>query len=194
MKAQIKVRECEEESEEEDIEEQPQNAVPKPTPGFTPGGPDDNQDESQENAEEEEDKEKAVLVRVSKQYPFDITHERFLKLLLSNVTHFKVRLYLLTCQNLSAIDSHIELKSKLAGLKALCSADPFPVISVGDGVNNQAEQKVKYINERDREVSQDLNPKFYRHYEFDANFPDDWKLEIKIYDKGSLAYTDALIG
>ena len=51
-------------------------------------------------------------------------------------TSFKVRVYLLTCQNLSALDSYLDLKSKLAGLKALCSADPFPVIIVGDGKND----------------------------------------------------------
>ena len=53
---------------------------------------------------------------------------------------------------------------------------------------------MKFVTERDNELSQDLNPKFHRTYEFDANFPEDWKLEIQIYDKGSFAYTDALIG
>lgn len=63
-------------------------------------------------------------------------------------------------------------------MKALCSADPFPVIIVGDGKNDTVEQKVKYVNERDKEISQDLNPKFYRAYEFDASLPEDWKVEI----------------
>jgi len=39
-----------------------------------------------------------------------------------------------------------------------------------------------------------LNPQFFRSYEFNAVFPEDWKLEIQIYDKGSLSFTDALIG
>lgn len=39
-----------------------------------------------------------------------------------------------------------------------------------------------------------MNPKFYRSYELDASFPDDWRIELQIYDKGSLSYTDALIG
>ncbi len=59
--------------------------------------------------------------------------------LITNRSHFKIRVYLLTCQNLSAIDSYVDLKSRLAGMHALCSADPFPVIIVGDGVNNQQE-------------------------------------------------------
>jgi len=50
------------------------------------------------------------------------------------------------------------------------------------------------VNDRDKDVKQDLNPKFFRTYEFDASFPEDWKLEVQIYDKGRLSYTDALIG
>ena len=90
--------------------------------------------------------------------------------------------------------SNIDLKARLAGLRALCSADPFPVLVVGDGVNDVNSHRVKYITERDKEVPQDLNPKFYRSYELDARFPEDWRLELQIYDKGSFSYTDALIG
>lgn len=86
------------------------------------------------------------------------------------------------------------MKARLAGLEALCSADPFPVIIVGDGENDTIQQKLKYVNDRDKEISQDLNPRFYRSYELDASFPEDWKLEIQLYDKGALSYTDGLIG
>lgn len=34
------------------------------------------------------------------------------------------------------------------------------------------------MNERDKELSQTLNPKFFRSYEFDASFPEDWRFEI----------------
>jgi hypothetical protein len=37
-----------------------------------------------------------------------------------------------------------------------------------------------------------LNPKFFRFYELDAFFPEDWKLEVAIYDKGT--FVDNLIG
>jgi len=107
---------------------------------------------------------------------------------------FKIRIYLLTCQNLSAVDSYMEVKAKLAGYKALCSADPFPVLSVGDGKNDIQDQKSKSASDRDKEVNQDLNPKFHRSYEFDATFPEDWKLTVSIYDKGSISFTDGLIG
>lgn len=137
----------------------------------------------------EEDKESLILkskdyrivtfsIEIFDKYPFDLTKERFMRSILVQKQNFKVRVYLLTCQNLSAIDSYLDLKSKLAGLQALCSADPFPVIIVGDGKNDTQEQKVKYINERDKEVRQDLNPKFFRSYEFDASFPEDWKIEV----------------
>lgn len=54
----------------------------------------------------------------------------------------------------------MDLKARLAGLQALCSADPFPVIIVGDGKNDILASKIKYISDRDKEISQDLNPKF----------------------------------
>jgi len=34
------------------------------------------------------------------------------------------------------------------------------------------------INEADKVIAQDLNPRFYRSYEFDASFPEDWRLEV----------------
>lgn len=51
---------------------------------------------------------------------------------------------------------------------------------------------------RDKEVKQDLNPKFYLSYELDATFPEDWRLEVIINDKGRFELlgrnTDSLIG
>ena len=38
-----------------------------------------------------------------------------------------------------------------------------------------------------------MNPQFYRSYELDVTFPEDWRLEILIYDKGGLL-GDNLIG
>jgi len=76
-----------------------------------------------------------------------------MKTLIDNHLSFKVRVYLLTCQNLSAVESSIDLKSRLAGMMALCSADPYPVLVVGDGINDVHSQRVKYITERDKEVS-----------------------------------------
>ena len=51
---------------------------------------------------------------------------------------------------MTAADSSVELKSKLAGMQALCSADPYPVIIIGEGDKSSAgEGKVKQSNDRE---------------------------------------------
>jgi hypothetical protein len=91
-------------------------------------------------------------LEISEKFPYDITSERFMNAIIENHLSFKVRVYLLTCQNLSAVESNIDLRSRLAGYKALCSADPFPVLKVGDGINELGSNRVKFISERDKEV------------------------------------------
>jgi len=76
---------------------------------------------------------------------------------------------------LTATGTIIDLKSRLAGFNALSTANPYPVISIADVVKE---------NESDKFIECDLNPKFFRTYELDANFPEDWKLEVAIWDKG----------
>lgn len=49
---------------------------------------------------------------------------------------YKIRIYVLACQNLSAIDTSVGIRERFAGMKALCSADPFPVVILGDGRNS----------------------------------------------------------
>jgi hypothetical protein len=102
--------------------------------------------------------------------------------------------YLLTAQNLSATDSSTDVKTWLAGLRALCSVNSYPIIIVGNGKNDTMQHKIKYISDREKHVPQDLNPKYYRSYEFDAYLPEDWRLEVQLYDKGKISYTDGLIG
>ena len=140
----------------------------------------------EDDDEDEENKELRALLAIQVRFPFDLSIDRFLKYTVSQLATFKIRVYLLTCQNLSAVDSKIDLKARLAGLTALCSANPFPVIIVGDGRNDTQAQKIKFISDRDKEIQSDLNPKFFRSYEFDATFPEDWRLEIQIYDKGAI--------
>mgnify|MGYP000515247591 CR=1 FL=1 len=43
-------------------------------------------------------------------------------------------------------------------------------------------------------MENNLNPKFFRVYELDAQFPEESQLEIKIMDKSYASYADALIG
>ena len=62
---------------------------------------------------------------------------------------FKVRMYILTCQNLAAVDSYVELKNMLAGDKAQCSAFPYPYITIGNGEKQDQVNSVKVANDRD---------------------------------------------
>jgi len=42
-----------------------------------------------------------------------------------------VRVYIISCQNLAAVDSFVEWNNRLAGDSALSSANPYPVIKIG---------------------------------------------------------------
>ena len=79
-------------------------------------------------------------------------------------------------------------------MTAMCVANPYPVLTLGDGKNNEEKKLVKKVVERDDAVEEELNPQFWRWYELDAIFPEDWRLEIAIYDKGVVAYADSMIG
>ena len=76
----------------------------------------------------------------------------------------------------------------------MCVANPYPVLTLGDGKNNEEMKIVKYVSEREDSMDGDLSPEFWRWYELDAIFPEDWRLEIAIYDKGVVGYADSLIG
>ena len=70
----------------------------------------------------------------------------------------------------------------LAGMNALCTANPFIHVKVGDGIA-QDKRQIKEVNDRDNAKMGDLNPEFLRSFELDVEFPKDSKLEISIYDK-----------
>ena len=103
---------------------------------------------------------------------------------------YKVRVYILTCQNLTATDSSVDLRLQIAGVVALSSADPYPVITVGSGRNLDAtastDKKVKFISDRENRKSGTLNPSFYRMYELNCILPQDSKLTVEIRDYGDL--------
>ena len=52
---------------------------------------------------------------------------------------YKVRVYILTCQNLAAVDSYVEFKNMLAGDQANSSADPYIKLKVGSGVQDETD-------------------------------------------------------
>jgi hypothetical protein len=65
--------------------------------------------------------------------PFDTFDEKTLQAHVGLVKDAKVRVYVLCCQNLAAVDSYVDTKSFLAGERALCSADPYISIRVCGG-------------------------------------------------------------
>ena len=77
----------------------------------------------------------------------------------------------------------------MAGMQAFCEANPYPEIIVGERSSDST--LIKYINEADKYIKNNLSPEFYRMHELDALLPKDWKLTINIKDKGVV---DSLIG
>ena len=52
----------------------------------------------------------------------------------------------------------IDWKSRLAGMTALCTANPFPKITIGDGKNDEETRAMKSFYEREKSVDGELNP------------------------------------
>lgn len=134
----------------------------------------------------------AIVNEIEENFPFDMMKPQYLEILNNDWKTYKIRVYLISAQNLTATGVSLDLKSRLAGMTALCTASPYAVVKVGNGVNNEEANIVKKANDRDRYMDNNLNPQFFRIYELEANFPEDWKLEISIWDKG--AFVDSLIG
>ena len=64
----------------------------------------------------------------------------------------------------------------MAGMTALCTANPYPVIKIGDGIGDAEKNIKKTVRDRDRSMDNNLSPIFFRIYDLDCNFPQDWKL------------------
>ena len=98
---------------------------------------------------------------------FLVTDEKCMELLQQDNNLYKVRVYLVSAQNLSAQNAVIDLKSKLAGMTALCTANPYPIITIGEkGMKNTI--LVKSINEREKAKEADLSPEFHQFWELDC--------------------------
>lgn len=167
------------------------------------------EDDSEEEIEEEEkakpqdqldedipkwEKINGVVNEIAELFPFDIFRKEYLDILNNDTSNYKVRVYLISAQNLTATGVVIDFKSRLAGMSALCTANPYAVFKVGDGYNNPETRNIKSINDREFNFESELNPKFFVSKELDVIFPEDWKLEVSIMDKTMFEYTDTLIG
>ena len=95
-----------------------------------------------------------------------------------NENEYQIRLYLLRGISLSAVDNTPDLPAWAAGLKALSSCNSYPEIIVGEG----SKSKGNYINEQNLPEKSTMHPEFFRTYTFNAKFPSDWCLKIRMYD------------
>ena len=43
-------------------------------------------------------------------------------------------------------------------MTALCTANPYPVVQIGDGINDEETRRIKYQNEREKSEDGALNP------------------------------------
>lgn len=128
---------------------------------------------------------------IGTKYPFDMFNQKLLDILHNDKKPYKVRVYIVSAQNLTATGTVIDVKSRLAGMTAKSSANPYPVVLINDGIVEDTKYTKMHLD-RDSVIENDLNPQFFRCYDMDAWFPEDWKLTIKIMDKGM--FSDQLIG
>jgi hypothetical protein len=58
------------------------------------------------------------------------------------------------------LNNLIDLKSRLAGMYAMCTSDPYPKLIVGSGqIKNEKDKKLlKFINGREFAIPGELNP------------------------------------
>lgn len=72
----------------------------------------------------------------------------------------------------------------MAGLNAVCSANAFIEIQVGDG---STDDLIKKMSDSDRYVPDTLSPMFLRVFELDGEVPTDWLLQIRVMNKGTIS-------
>eukprot|EP01016_Furgasonia_blochmanni_P007684 TRINITY_DN1307_c0_g1_i2.p1 TRINITY_DN1307_c0_g1~~TRINITY_DN1307_c0_g1_i2.p1 ORF type:complete len:498 (-),score=69.53 TRINITY_DN1307_c0_g1_i2:413-1906(-) len=122
-------------------------------------------------------------------FPFDIFNENILKVF-QKLLKTKVRLYFLRATNLSAQANETDVNAMLAGMTALSSAIPYPAAIIGEGMLSGDQIKEVKADEFDKVT---LNPSFFKNYEMDADLPHDVRLQLRIFNKGSI-FGDSLIG
>eukprot|EP00826_Nyctotherus_ovalis_P065174 TRINITY_DN9574_c0_g3_i2.p1 TRINITY_DN9574_c0_g3~~TRINITY_DN9574_c0_g3_i2.p1 ORF type:complete len:333 (+),score=70.99 TRINITY_DN9574_c0_g3_i2:974-1972(+) len=107
-----------------------------------------------------------------------------------DMRELKIRAYIISCHNLSAIDSYSDLKSTLAGYSAECSANPYLELQVGEGKNIAG--LVRYIDDSKKAFAANLNPSMKTMHPMDLILPEDNTLDIRVKSKGKLV--NLLIG
>lgn len=78
----------------------------------------------------------AICSEVAADFPFDVFVLQYLEHLTMDCVSYRVRVYLISAQNLTATGSKLDVKSRLAGMTAMCVANPYPALTLGDGRND----------------------------------------------------------
>ena len=85
------------------------------------------------------------ISEIASEFPFDIIKPEFMNFV-REPELYVVRVYVLRCQNLAAAASSVGIKDRLAGYSANCTATPYLVLTVGDGLDKENAGMVKTIN------------------------------------------------
>lgn len=167
IKAAVKMRECTEEEAEEEPEPQEREGAATDDPGdeqaeeeakekdkkkekvpdisLDDSPPEEEEDDGGTQKKEEKKKEKYEEVletcqKLLKECPYSMFKTRVLKNMQADASKtYRVRLYLLTAQNLTATGVYLDWKSRIAGMTALSAANPYPVVSINNGVTGKLE-------------------------------------------------------
>lgn len=145
-----------------------------------------------ETAQDPEAKAKdkfTVVDDINRDFPFDLNKKEFMEYM-RDMKELKIRAYIISCHNLSAVDSYSDLKSTLAGYSAECSANPYLELQVGEGKNIAG--LVRYIDDSKKAFSANLNPSMKVMHPMDLILPEDNTLDIQVKSKGKLV--NLLIG
>ena len=130
-----------------------------------------------------------IVLEATTKYPFDIGREE-IQDYITETKDFSVRLYLIQCQNLTAVDSYADWKSAFAGYSANCSADPYLNVQIGKGKNTDG--LVRSIDDSKNLMKSTLNPRFKQTFPMNAIMPEDNAILIEVYSKKLIK--DSLIG
>ena len=116
-------------------------------------------------------------------FKFDI-FDQFMLNELRKKQQLKIRFNLLRCINLAGQTNKAGIKDLMSGYQAISNATSYPVISIGNKGEKDAQDN-RTIDDPEARAENTLNPNFFKSYELDAELPNDilFKCTMKNYTK-----------
>lgn len=132
---------------------------------------------------------KKIVDKILDNFPFDIFRQSSVDKIVAP-TDYYLRVYVLACQNLSAMNNSVQtFKNAAAGDMALSSANPFLLMRI------QGEEERVFYEGSDKVQIETLNPEFYEPQEiFPVRLQDEWRLEVEVLDSGTFPFPNRTIG